>query len=810
MILFLAYVFFALAFIMVLVAAYNIYCIITLRLFKKEVCDSPNTNVEDTKTRFNLFIWIIKKSRKVKNASSPNEIEKAVKKKVRTFTFILVFAVFSNIYSAVEFIIYGSIIYTLNQQLTTVASAFNTIFGHDENCPCYALCTGDPADDSKSVYELLFGPDEYEKLIGLMDLTDEEYERFYGSGRYGQELEVMEGEPGYLKGSIEIINSGGDGRAKSEFIRDHINDDMVNAYRDLVSHNPRFRHGDGNDRSKMTQEQLREDLYKLLSDYKVNGRNPNCKCNTANKWALKKVCLGEEHWHEGWTWGTFYYPEPTYDEEGNPIYPDPEPENPGPKPGNHMGKATGQYAVQLDDGMYYWYHQDGGTGCGCVHCGDWSSAQWGSPTQWNSTSKDVHAFGKDGCAVYALAIGLSNLCGQEITPDVVFEVLNSPNNGGTIVTNQSYFSGRGINRGTACSALATKYGLTLSSHANDSATSVIAYIDDILSQGGIVWTSWVDAQCKWCSNGTSHFMCIRKSDGNNYYCFTSCRGKCASQGGKPGAIETMNYPLSKAECVSSMTSNVMYGFVNPNAGPGGGPGNTDPSNEGVFEKLSETKGTYNFAGKKLDVSISDGSTIPVYDGVPSEWGWSKSKSATVWHYQNTAAAWCKNFSSETGLTSCETYGHLNKEFPHSSNSSISGVKCLEICSTAAIIKCGFTPSNTKGVNDVGASAKGVAAVIICNSGGTYYYIPCKVTDAKAHTYPGGVVQTSCARYSNFSQCYSSSDDSCSDFGKAHAALHDSSGHYVYSDRKATVEIEANWTSQPIPSGWKIVDVIYAY
>ena len=136
----------------------------------------------------------------------------------------------------------------------------------------------------------------------------------------------------------------------------------------------------------MTQEQLKDDLYKLLSDYKVNGRNPNCKCNTANKLALKKVCLVEEHWQEGWSWGTYYYPEPTYDEEGNPIYPAPTP-GPGPSPGNHMGKATGQYAVQLDDGMYYWYHQDGGKGCGCVHCGDWSSAIWGGSSLWASNSK---------------------------------------------------------------------------------------------------------------------------------------------------------------------------------------------------------------------------------------------------------------------------------------------------------------------------------------------------------------------------------------------------------------------------------------
>ena len=129
-----------------------------------------------------------------------------------------------------------------------------------------------------------------------------------------------------------------------------------------------------------------------------------------------------------------------------------------------------------------------------------------------------------------------------------------------------------------------------------------------------------------------------------------------------------------------------------------------------------------------------------------------------------------------------------------------------------MIKCGFTPSNQAGANDVSASAianaKGV--IILKSSDGTYYYLPCVTTDAKAHTYPGGIVQTSCARYSNYSQCYSSSDDSCSDYGKGHAALHNSSGHYVYTDRPATVEIEANWETQPVPSGWQIIDVILQF
>lgn len=253
------------------------------------------------------------------------------------------------------------------------------------------------------------------------------------------------------------------------------------------------------------------------------------------------------------------------------------------------------------------------------------------------------------------------------------------------------------------------------------------------------------------------------------------------------------------------------GFVPDPWGPGdgGGGGNTNPSSDGVFEKLSETSGTYNFEGKALTVKVNNGQEFPAYSGIPEAWGWSESTNATVWHYQNTGSAWVSNFSSETGASSVSTYKTLNKEYGNSTLSEYKGVKCLQICTTAAIVNCGFTPSGQSGANDVGSGSTGVEGVIIVKDSGTgnYYYIPAYVTDAKAHTYPGGIVQTSCARYSNFSQCYNSSDDSCSDFGKPNAYLHTSSGHYVYSDRVASVEIEANWTNQPIKSNWTIVDVI---
>lgn len=611
------------------------------------------------------------------------------------------------------------------------------------------------------------------------------------------------------------------GQQKNYFITQHLNSDILEAYKAVIMDNDLGIH-DNIDRKHLNEEQLRDDLKKFLSDYKKNGRNPVCPCcKNLGSEVLGHRCKGADHYYKRREFQGVPVENRLISGNKTPSW-----NEPGVQPPNNrtkMGKATGQYAVQLDDGTYYWYHQSSPT-CGCIHCGKnnpggmWTEKHWG-------TDGNGSKFGSDGCAEYSLAIGISNIMGQEITPDDIFNML------GATVTNSNYITGpspalsnRSILRGTAAQKLNEALGSQgfsmerIGGLDQIPVNDMITKIDEVLDKGGIVWGSWDDkgtngvTYVPWCGNGSRHFMCIRKKAGDSYYCFTSCRGKCTNNAGKVGAIETMNHAWSKTDCVKDIGVSPggweMYAIYGPTIEDGGG--NTNPSSEGVFEKLSETSGSYNFNGVKTDVSISDGSTIPVYDGVPAEWGWNKGMSATVWHYQNTAAAWCENFSSETGLSSCTTYHDLNKEHNRTTNSAISGVKCLEICTTAAIVKCGFTPSNTAGVNDVSSSAKGVAAIIIAKSGSTYYYIPCKVTDAKAHTYPGGIVQTSCARYSNFEQCYDSSDDSCSDFGKGHAALHTSAGHYDYSDRIASVEIEANWKSQPIPSSWNIVDVIYAY
>lgn len=228
-----------------------------------------------------------------------------------------------------------------------------------------------------------------------------------------------------------------------------------------------------------------------------------------------------------------------------------------PIDGFEPGTATGQYAVDLGaDGTFFWYHQNGGFGkCSCVYCGDWSNSYW------RGSSTKAKSFGSNGCAVYSLAIAVSNLTGKEITPSLLLAKFGCIKTGNTWITNSGVFSGIAIKRPDALKAIKETFGIEYKP-----VDKTVESIDAILAQGGYVWGSWVDSKCAWCGNGTSHFMCIRKADENSYYCFTSCRGKCANgSNGKDGAVKTMTFPLNKKACIESMTGGQLYGMWLPGA-----------------------------------------------------------------------------------------------------------------------------------------------------------------------------------------------------------------------------------------------------
>lgn len=221
----------------------------------------------------------------------------------------------------------------------------------------------------------------------------------------------------------------------------------------------------------------------------------------------------------------------------------------GGGPDKAYGHADGKCVVALDDGNYFWYHQSTGCNVTCSWCGNWSKSEWGD--------SNYHLLGTDGCAVYAMAIVVSNLIGDEVTPLEIMEAAGCTitlKNDGTYKINTSTsncFSNRSVSYSTFAKKMAEVYNLDYQSVSIVDNGSVVganqSAIDNYLADGYYIWGMFDKFKTTWCSNTNSnsantHFMGIRKKVGNNYYCFTSCKGRCSSTGGSTGAIYTMNYP----------------------------------------------------------------------------------------------------------------------------------------------------------------------------------------------------------------------------------------------------------------------------
>lgn len=662
---------------------YNIYCFITLN---------------KGKGKFNLYKIILAKHPKLKGAA-----KKIIMSSISTL-------VITCLISAAL----GAVVYNLSTQLKAISVLTQSVFCKDEDCPCYALCTGDSKIDAKCTYQLLFGKDEYIKLTEHMELNDVE------------------------KAEFDEIDKGDNGKQKNEFIKAHLNETMVFDYKQLVGENKNFRSKDGKDRTQMSIDELTTDLKKLLSDYKVNGRNPNCECQTSSSILLKTKCLGVKHYEKGWSWKSLWDPDAglfdTTSGSGGWAT-----GGQGNTTGSIRGQATGQYAVQLDDGTYYWYHQSRPF-CGCTYCGNWSQTFWGfSGNQGNN-------IGRDGCAIYSLAIGISNLVGQEITPAKVLETLDSPiASNGTCTTSPNYFTGSGRmmgSRDSVLAKLASTYNFSYEAVGRD-----IASIDTILSKGGYVWTSWVDANSAWCGNGSSHFMMIRKQDGNNYYCFTSCGGKCTTSKGKEGAIQTMNYPIEKQAVINAMTNNPIYGIW------------TDyvPSNSTGQSDIPQTSGSswYSSAaamtvGTPTSIKVCSG-TVSLYTGLP----WAPTADTYFYNAKQAAEDINTYIGTQAGLTGGKykpegVRSTFHWGSPRSGASAIlDGVVCGRFAPSPCTVDRTFcdnftydtwmhNPTPPEAIYGKGSRKY---CAVLSDANGTKYFLPLVAVDSKGHTFPGGVCQS---------------------------------------------------------------------
>lgn len=454
-------------------------------------------------SKIHIYLWAILKFGPFRFCNEDN-YKQRLKASILVFNILGIATVIAGIMLSSYLFAISSSLITIDRAMTSFIPTWITTTGN-KDCICYVECTCDAEDDKKCTYELIFGPDEYLKFLGTFRFTEQEHKEFDGL-KTGREI-------GY-------------------FLADRLTEDSVNCYTDLIS-GKKFRSGDHVNRDAFNFEGYKGDLIKLLRDYKENGRNPNCKCCKSSKKGMLKIkCLGVKRYAPGWTWED---DPPTPVDPVGPI----EPADPGNK---KLGTYTGHYQITLNDGTTWAvYHQSTD---GCVHCSPCSctsgQAVWGNTPWGNGQYSERHSFAEDGCAVYSLAMTITNLTGQDITPHQILLDLGVTYENGVYDTGTSSCfshaegkSGRGIIYNNAVNTLAAKYNIHTAELTDKS--EILTYLD----KNCMIWGSWSDADkvdgvrvLKHGKNdflwycGTNHFMTIRAKDSsNNLYVLSSSGNK---------------------------------------------------------------------------------------------------------------------------------------------------------------------------------------------------------------------------------------------------------------------------------------------
>lgn len=403
-------------------------------------------------------------------------------------------------------------LYEMNLSATSTTSVLS-ILTRSKDCTCYVKCTNDADDDHKATYELLFGPTEFATFTGHMKLSPkekDEWQALYPDVKSGKTRDY----------------SKLDDKKQNEFIAEHLNDKMVDDYKTIIQDYQNFmKSADGKDRMKMSNDDLMADLKKMCKDYKVNGRNPNCKvCKSANTSSLRRKCNGMNKWVKGWTW------QEIADANGNNT----NNKNNGSVEVPALGHASGKYAVTLKDGnSYYWYHQS-------------SEACKYNVIKYGQRYSDVNLGGRGsaasrGCSSYATAMAISNVLGMEVTPFDVQEKLEgakpSKSSNGTI----TYYGRSPIDfcstvgvmfNGPRKKAMVTK---ALDVYGKDGLQA--AYLDHsqkqfdkYLDKGALIIVSVRNSSKSYSEfpwyGGGGHYIVIRKKENGKYYHLNSCVVKC--------------------------------------------------------------------------------------------------------------------------------------------------------------------------------------------------------------------------------------------------------------------------------------------
>ena len=453
-------------------------------------------------SHMNPLFKLLMKSKKIQEGTDA-AAEKQVNKQCKRANRIFICGTALSLALLVVLGVLAETLYEMNLSVTSTTSVIS-ILTRNKDCTCYVKCTNDADDDHKSTYELLFGPTEFATFAGHMKLNpqeQDEWKALYPDVKSGKTRDY----------------SKLDGKKQNEFIAEHLNDKMVDDYKTIIQDYQNFmKSADGKDRMKMSNDDLMADLKKMCKDYKVNGRNPNCKvCKSANTSSLRRKCNGMNKWVKGWTW------QEIADANGN----NKDDKNKGSVEVPALGHASGKYAVTLKDGnSYYWYHQSSET---CKY----------NVVKYGQRYSNVNLGGRGsaasrGCSSYATAMAVSNVLGMEITPFDILEKVDgvkpSISGNGTI----TYYGKSPINfcgpvhvyKDKLADKLADVYGKDGLKTAYIGQTQ--KEFDKYLDKGALIIVSLKNPGGSYSSmpwyRGNGHYIVIRKKENGKYYHLNSC------------------------------------------------------------------------------------------------------------------------------------------------------------------------------------------------------------------------------------------------------------------------------------------------
>lgn len=457
----------------------------------------------------------------------------------------------------------------------------------------------------------------------------------------------------------------------------------------------------------------------------------------------------------------------------------------GVKPGGHSGDASGTYAIELGGKSYYWYHQS--RSCpGCTYCGTWTNMVWGGGG----------ILGEDGCAIYSLAIIVSNLTGQEITPSKLLTDMGCKINDSNTYCDtgpSSYINGHGLALGGEGIGqfICDTYGLEMDTGFGSlSKSDCQAKVNETLDKGGMVWYRYSGGS--WTNGYTSsHYIPIRAYDDKGYYLLDECLKPEGGGNEKPVSFDALYNESYKDSYFMGFYVNGSGSTKNDSSNKSDSKSDSKPDKSSVSSTGNDSAYSM-WAGpasqlKQYSNTVDLGNGFKLYDGLP----WAAEATtfaidvdtATIAVQQyvesvdSSEKPKCKNtsFQDESGnynavsLLKATSYARITNQGGLGADGGSwtskdgglytdrDGIQCIGVGVGPALTdwdyNVDFGSNEGSGINDLNRWAidygcrtnlyDAKSAIVLYElDTKKLWYLPAACISAKGHAFPGGLIQTS--------------------------------------------------------------------